>query len=72
MNGPNVHDYLQEMHEEVLSDDSLLTVGETPGAHVDDARDYVGPAGDGLSMVFQFEHVTFDHEKHKWDTSYLE
>ncbi|WP_245180843.1 glycoside hydrolase family 13 protein [Haloarcula amylovorans] len=67
INGPNIHDYLQEMHTEVLSDDSLLTVGETPGAHVDDAQKYVGEDGDGLSMVFQFEHVTFDHDEHKWD-----
>jgi oligo-1,6-glucosidase len=66
-NGPNVHDYLREMRDEVLTDESLLTVGETPGAHVDDARQYVGREGDGLSMVFQFEHVTFDHDEHKWD-----
>ncbi|QIO24449.1 alpha-glucosidase [Haloarcula sp. JP-L23] len=67
INGPNVHNYLQEMNDEVLSDDSLLTVGETPGARVGDARQYVGPDGDGLSMVFQFEHVTLDHDEHKWD-----
>ncbi|WP_254278922.1 glycoside hydrolase family 13 protein [Haloarcula marina] len=67
MNGPKVHDYLQEMHQEVLTDDSLLTVGEAPGAHVDDAQQYVGSDGDGLSMVFQFEHVTFDHDGDKWD-----
>ncbi|WP_396613910.1 alpha-glucosidase (plasmid) [Haloferax sp. S1W] len=67
INGPNVHKYLREMHDEVLSDESLLTVGETPGVCVDDARQYVGPDGDGLSMVFQFEHVTFDFDEHKWD-----
>ncbi|MDS0300151.1 alpha-glucosidase [Halogeometricum sp. S1BR25-6] len=66
-NGPNVHEYLGEMCDEVLSDDDLLTIGETPGADVEDARQYVAPDGDGLSMVFQFEHVTFDHDEHKWD-----
>ncbi|MDS0294959.1 glycoside hydrolase family 13 protein [Halogeometricum luteum] len=66
-NGPNVHEYLGEMRDAVLSDDDLLTIGETPGADVEDARQYVGPDGDGLSMVFQFEHVTFDHDEHKWD-----
>ncbi|EJN57573.1 glycoside hydrolase family 13 protein [Halogranum rubrum] len=66
-NGPNIHDYLCEMRDEVLSDESLLTVGETPGVGVDDARTYVGSDGDGLSMVFQFEHITFDHDEHKWD-----
>ncbi|WP_435335897.1 glycoside hydrolase family 13 protein [Haloarchaeobius sp. TZWWS8] len=64
-NGPNVHEYLQEMHDEVLTDDALLTVGETPGIDVADAQQYVGQ--DGLSMVFQFEHVTFDHDETKWD-----
>ncbi|WP_416840233.1 glycoside hydrolase family 13 protein [Haloferax sp. DFSO52] len=66
-NGPNIHEYLREMHDRVLSDESLLTIGETPGVGVDDAREYVGEDGDGLSMVFQFEHVTFDHDEHKWD-----
>ncbi|POG53707.1 glycoside hydrolase family 13 protein [Haloferax marisrubri] len=66
-NGPSVHDYLREMRDEVLTDESLLTVGETPGVGVADAREYVGDDGDGLSMVFQFEHVTFDHDGDKWD-----
>lgn len=66
-NGPNVHDYIREMHDEVCSDESFLTIGETPGVTVEDAKEYVGSDGDGLSMVFQFEHVTFDHDEHKWD-----
>ncbi|WP_123533459.1 glycoside hydrolase family 13 protein [Halosimplex salinum] len=65
MNGPRVHEYVGEMVDEVLADEEILTVGETPGASVADARRYVGE--DGLSMVFQFEHVTFDHDEHKWD-----
>jgi oligo-1,6-glucosidase len=66
-NGPNVHEYIRELYDDVLSDGELLLVGETPGAGVEDARRYVGPDGDGLSMVFQFEHVNFDHDEHKWD-----
>ncbi|MFC4989166.1 glycoside hydrolase family 13 protein [Saliphagus infecundisoli] len=69
MNGPRVHDRLREMHDRVLDDRDLLVVGETPGASVADAREYVGPNGDGLSMVFQFEHVTVDHGDDKWTTA---
>ncbi|MFC7139117.1 alpha-glucosidase [Halosimplex aquaticum] len=67
MNGPRVHEYVGEMVDEVLDDEEVLAVGETPGVSVEDAKQYVGPDGDGLSMVFQFEHVTFDHDEHKWD-----
>ncbi|QLH83072.1 glycoside hydrolase family 13 protein [Halosimplex pelagicum] len=67
MNGPRVHEYVGEMVEEVLDDESVLAVGETPGVSVDDAREYVSEDGDGLSMLFQFEHVTFDHGEHKFD-----
>ncbi|QPV63370.1 alpha-glucosidase [Halosimplex litoreum] len=67
MNGPRVHEYVDEMVDEVLDDESVLAVGETPGVSVDDAREYVGSESDGLSMLFQFEHVTFDHGEHKFD-----
>ncbi|MFB6141537.1 MAG: alpha-glucosidase [Halosimplex sp.] len=67
MNGPRVHEYVGELCDRVLDEESLLAVGETPGASVEDARRYVGADGDGLSMVFQFEHVTFDHGEHKFD-----
>ena len=67
MNGPRVHEYVGEMVDEVLDDEEVLAVGETPGVSVDDARRYVGEDGDGLSMLFQFEHVTFDHGDHKFD-----
>ncbi|WP_436932173.1 glycoside hydrolase family 13 protein [Halosimplex halobium] len=67
MNGPRVHEYVGEMVDEVLDDEEILAVGETPGVSVDDAREYVGADGDGLSMLFQFEHVTFDHGDSKWD-----
>ncbi|ELZ22672.1 alpha amylase [Halosimplex carlsbadense 2-9-1] len=67
MNGPRVHEYVGEMVDEVLDDEAVLAVGETPGVSVDDARRYVGEDGDGLSLLFQFEHVTFDHGEHKFD-----
>lgn len=66
-NGPNVHEYVSEMVEEVIPNRDVLTVGETPGASVEDAQEFVGQDGDGLSMIFQFEHVEVDHDGNKWE-----
>jgi oligo-1,6-glucosidase len=61
--GPRVHEYLQEMHREVFEGraHALLTVGETPGVTLDEARKYTDPARREVDMVFQFEHVGLDH-----------
>lgn len=66
-NGPHVHEYLQEMNRRVLSKYDLMTVGETPGVTVEEARKYANAEGTELSMVFQFEHVGLDAGKTgKW------
>ncbi|SDC32761.1 oligo-1,6-glucosidase [Pelagirhabdus alkalitolerans] len=57
LNGPKVHDYLQEMNREVLSKHETITVGEMPGANVEQAKLYTGKDRDELDMVFHFEHV---------------
>jgi oligo-1,6-glucosidase len=69
VNGPRIHDYLQEMHREVLAgrDRHILTVGEMPGVTIDHARLFTDPARRELDMVFQFEHVGLDHGTGKWD-----
>ena len=59
-NGPHVHEYLREMNRRVLSRYDLLTVGETAGVTVEEARRYAAADGSELSMVFQFEHVGLD------------
>lgn len=56
-NGPHVHDYLKAMHQQVLSQHDLITVGETPAASTEDAINYTGFDRDELQMVFQFEHM---------------
>ncbi len=68
-NGPRLHEYLQEMHLQVLGDHptAVLTVGETPATTVDAARLMTDPARHELDMVFQFEHVDLDHGATKWD-----
>jgi oligo-1,6-glucosidase len=64
--GPQIHDYLQEMHREVFAgrDAELITVGEMPGVTVDEAALFTGADRLELDMVFQFEHVGLDHEPH--------
>jgi len=60
INGPKIHEYLQEMHQEVLSKYDILTVGEMPGASVEDAKLYTDPEREELNMVFTFEHMDLD------------
>lgn len=68
LNGPKVHEYLQEMNREVLSKYDLMTVGETPGVSVEDAQRYSGADRKELSMVFQFELMGIDNVPgNKWE-----
>lgn len=64
--GPRLHDHLQELHREVFAGRDLVTVGETPGVSVAEARLMTDPARDELDMVFEFEHVTLDQGDTKW------
>lgn len=67
--GPRIHEFLQEMHQEVFEgrDKDLLTVGEMPGVTVEDAVLFTDPARAEVDMVFQFEHVALDQEGgNKW------
>jgi len=66
-NGPRVHDYLREMNQRVLSKYDIMTVGETAGVTVEEAKKYANSDGSELNMVFQFEHVGLDSgEIDKW------
>ncbi|MDX3342626.1 alpha-glucosidase [Streptomyces baarnensis] len=60
--GPRLHEYLAEMHREVFAGRprGLLTVGETPGVTVEEARLLTDPARRELDMVFQFDHMSLD------------
>ncbi len=73
MNGPRIHEFLQEMHREVLAGRNLITVGETPGATVADALLYTDPERGEVNMVFTFEHVDMDSAPGgtKWDLAPL-
>jgi oligo-1,6-glucosidase len=68
MNGPRVHEYLQEMNREVLSKYDIITVGECPGAATSDAAQYANNDGTELNMIFTFEHMDLDSGPGgKWD-----
>ncbi len=74
-NGPRIHEFLQEMHREVFAgrEAALITVGETPGVTIEEARLYTDPARAEVDMVFQFEHVDLDSGPNgKWDVIPLE
>ncbi|MGY1822364.1 glycoside hydrolase family 13 protein [Geodermatophilus sp. SYSU D00079] len=67
--GPRIHEFLQEMHREVVAgrSEALLTVGEMPGVTVEQARLFTDPARAEVDMVFQFEHVGLDFDGSKWN-----
>ncbi|RVX67904.1 hypothetical protein B0A52_08509 [Exophiala mesophila] len=61
VNGPRLHDYLQEMYREVLSKYDTVTVGEMPG--VSDENEIlrtVGADAGELNMIFIFDLVDID------------
>ena len=76
INGPRIHEFLQEMNANVLANYDVLTVGEMPGASVDDAILYTGQDRHELNMIFQFEHMDLDRaDDDKWQSkpwSFLE
>ncbi len=61
--GPRFHEFMQEMRREVFDaypGRVFFTVGETPGATVEEARLMTAPERRELDMVFQFEHMSLD------------
>ncbi|ORY16912.1 alpha-glucosidase-like protein maltase [Clohesyomyces aquaticus] len=74
-NGPRLHEYLQEIHDRVLSKYDTLTVGEMPFVR-DEAEilRVVGAESRELNMIFAFDLVDIDNVPgdfkftlHKWD-----
>ena len=72
-NGPQLHEYIQEMYENTLKDKDLLTVGECWGANPDIAKLFSAENRHELSMVFQFEHIMLDQNGgDKWNLKPLD
>lgn len=70
-NGPRVHEFLQEIHEQVLEPYGLMTVGEAQDSTAKFACDYVDSERKELDMIFTFEHMDIDAKQNnpngKWE-----
>jgi oligo-1,6-glucosidase len=60
--GPDLHPFIREMHQATLKGRNVVTVGEAWSATPASALLYSGRNSGELSMVFQFEHVTQQHD----------
>lgn len=60
--GPRIHEFFNEMYDKVLSKNpDAMTVGETSGVTIEDAKKYAGFDTREMNMVFQFEHVRLEY-----------
>ncbi|WP_342614783.1 alpha-glucosidase [Peribacillus frigoritolerans] len=57
LNGPRIHEFLQEINQRALSGHDVITVGEMPGVTPEEAQLFTGKDRGELHMVFQFEHM---------------
>lgn len=65
--GPRVHEYLQELHREVLEGRDLVTVGEMSSTTIDHCIRYSNPKSKELNMTFSFHHLKVDYPNgEKW------
>jgi oligo-1,6-glucosidase/alpha-glucosidase len=65
--GPDLVEYLRELHDRTFANYDAVTIGETPGVTVEQARRLAGEDGP-LDMVFGFDHVQIDFgERGRWD-----
>lgn len=65
--GPRVHEFLQEMHQEVFEGTDIITVGEMSSTTIDNCIKYSNPDRKELSMTFSFHHLKVDYPNgDKW------
>jgi oligo-1,6-glucosidase len=62
-NGPNVHNYLKELNQEVISKYDAFTVGEGPGISIDQALDFVHEDRKEMDMFFHFDLMSLDRKQ---------
>ncbi|MEN1937679.1 alpha,alpha-phosphotrehalase [Paenibacillus sp. 102] len=68
--GPRVHEYLQEMNQEVFAGKDVITVGEMSSTTIDNCIKYSNPERKELSMTFSFHHLKVDYPNgDKWTKS---
>ncbi|MBK5347593.1 alpha,alpha-phosphotrehalase [Bacillus sp. ISL-8] len=65
--GPRVHEYLQEMSQNVFEGKDVITVGEMSSTTIDNCIKYSNPERNELSMTFSFHHLKVDYSNgDKW------
>ena len=65
--GPKVHQYLQEISEDVFQKYGSVTVGEMSSTTLEHCQQYSSLDGKELSMVFNFHHLKVDYPNgEKW------
>ncbi|WP_080846883.1 alpha,alpha-phosphotrehalase [Cytobacillus gottheilii] len=65
--GPRVHEYMQEMNQNVFSKYDSLTVGEMSSTSIEHCIKYSNPEQTELSMTFNFHHLKVDYPNgEKW------
>ncbi|MCU4716978.1 alpha-glucosidase [Halobacteria archaeon HArc-curdl5-1] len=68
VDGPRIHEYLRGLYEETFAHYDVMTVGEMVDLDVETANAYLGADGDGLNMVFHFDHTFIDFgPEGRWD-----
>lgn len=60
-NGPRLHEFLNEMYEEVCSKYDVMTVGEGIGVKPHNSLEYVDENRRELNMLYHFDHVTINY-----------
>ncbi len=61
-NGPRLHEYLQEMHQQSSGRYDVMTVGECIGVTDQNCMMYVDERRKELNMLYHFEHMSLDTE----------
>lgn len=68
LNRPKTHDYLKEMHKEVLSKYDCISIGEGALARQKDVAEYTHPGHKEIQMMFHFDlHMLGCGERGKYD-----
>ncbi|MDF1696955.1 MAG: alpha-glucosidase [Saprospiraceae bacterium] len=60
-NGPQIHEFINEMYENIIQYYDVMTVGEGPGITKELANLYIGKNRRELNMIFQLDHMIIDH-----------
>jgi oligo-1,6-glucosidase len=64
--GPHLHEYLQEMNQEVLSKYDVMTVGEAFGVTLEQTPSLVDERRNELDMIFNFDVVRLNRDGSRW------